>query len=191
MTLCQNSSSISDGMYILGAMMLQKAFYSVGIVTCCAYLAKEVSDQIASAKERKFARNAKQFIEEAKRIHAEAQARTDDLLPQIELTWEETGKSVVEKFFTTEHARQVEHGADHDEESCLREMLRHFKQVYTQYVIDRLVEPYRKRVVEAKEQLGASHLETVIGCSDEEVGELREQLVTCGFDIDELDRQFA
>ena len=171
--------------------MLQKAFYSVGIVTCCAYLAKEVSNQVASAKARKLARNAKQFIEEAKRIHAEAQARTDDLLPQIELTWEETGKPVVEKFFTAEHARRPEHDADHDEELCRRNMLGQLKQVYTQYAIDRLVEPYRKRVIEAKEQLGASHLEMVIGCSEEEVDELREQLVTCGFDVEELDRQFA
>ena len=171
--------------------MLQKAFYSVGIVTCCAYLAKEVSNQVASVKARKLARNAKQFMEEARRIQAEAQARTDDLLPQIELTWEETGKSVVEKFFTAEHARQSEHGVDHDEEVCRRSMLDHCKQIYTQYAIDRLVEPYRKRVIEAKEQLGASHLEMVIGCNDEEVGDLREQLVTCGFDVEELDRQFA
>ncbi|MNY32746.1 hypothetical protein D3C86_1669810 [compost metagenome] len=91
----------------------------------------------------------------------------------------------------TEHTGRPEHGADHDEEQCRRNMLGHFKQVYTQYAIDRLVEPYRKRVVEAKELLGASHLETVIGCSDEEVDGLREQLVACGFDVTELDRQFA
>ena len=180
-----------DGVYMLGAIMLQRTFYSIGIVTFCVYLAKEASDQVASAKARKRDRSAKQFIEEAKRIHKEAQARTDELLPQIELTWEETGKQVAERFFVSEHAQRPVEGPDHDEERCRYDMFGHLKQVYTQYVIDRLAEPYRKRVVEAKEQLGASHVEMVIGCNSEEISELREQLVQCGFDVEEIDRQFA